>query len=208
MSQIDQQSAFEDTMQLGIEAHARGDHVEALKCRADAFFLAENSVDAARALRDGAASHGYLGELEQAYVGAATSVDLLADANNPRELGASYDRLGRICVLQNMQRERAGMHTYNPGQASFNHAKDLLETQDQYYINMISRAAVSSALYGNRKSAIIDAGRAVASAIKSETKKKHFAVALSAVGLSVLLRLPVAKRSNGVLFRVAEKVMR
>lgn len=203
------QSQFDQYMTTGIEAHARGEHREALVARQKAFWSTDNEIESARALRDGAASHGYLGELDEALEGAVASVAILEQTPNQRELGSSYDRMGRVLVLINMKDEQSGIHILDRGRSAFDNAKAVLETNDQYYANMIGRSAVSSALYGSRKSAVKDSLMAIKSALGSETRKKHLGVAVASLGVSLLIQSPhIEARVRSRLFDVAERIMR
>lgn len=208
MSNIQPGRSFEDYMSAGLREHANGNHRDALILREQAFWSSNNTIEQARALRDGAASHGYLGEFALAEEAASSSVDLLLETGDDRELGASYDRLGRVRTLQNMHAEQSGSHVLDPSRAVFDKAKELLSTEDQYYINMIGRSATSSALYGNRGTALIDSLRALKASIKSETRKKHFVVAVSSLMITALLKNPTdSGRVHTRAFRLAEKVM-
>jgi len=201
-------TVFEESMLRGIEYHANGDHYNALVARTDAFWQSSNEVQAARALRDAAASHGYLDEFDRAEEAAVASVELLKTSNNNRELGASYDRLGRVQVLMNMEAEHDGTHVFDPAISAFTKAKELLHPKDQYFVNMIGRAATSSVLYGSRISGIFESLRAVKSSLRSETRRKHLGVALSSLGLSLLLKSPVKNnRVNTKAFKLAKQIM-
>lgn len=202
-------------MARGVEAQANRSHVDALVHRRAAFHLARSPVEAARALRDGAASHGYLGELDEANTAATASVKLLeGDGSAPaRELAASYDRLARVHVLRNMQAEQTDRsHELNPGRALFKEALRLLVKNDQYRINMLGRAATARALYGwethYRVRAAAESVKAMHGALRSETRTKHLKVAAGAIAVSLFVKPPTnKKRPSTRMFALARKIM-
>lgn len=202
---------YEGAMAAGVVAQARGAHRHALRLREIAFRESSGDIEAARALRDGAASHGYLGEFDQALLAAEESVAILDTYNVRRELGASLDRLGRVQTLVAMQDEFLGLDTGVSDDAleSFRRAKELLPDNDQYFVNMIGRSAVAHALYSSRSAGIDDARRACQVVQYSETKKKSFTVAAVSLGLSVALgSSPRGDRANSRRFKLAQKFMR
>lgn len=114
--------SFEQLMSQGVEAQASGAHEEALWYRQFAYFQAvedHQPVAQARALRDGAASHSKLDQLDEALDAAKLSVERL-DSLEPllpglsREKGASYDRLGRVMAriaIKDEQRVGTGWYS-------------------------------------------------------------------------------------------------
>jgi hypothetical protein len=117
---IGEKMSFEQLMAAGVEAQARDAHEEALGYRHYAYFQAcedGNVLGKARALRDGAASHSKLDQLAEAEDAANLSLDELADLGSEcttlnRELGASYDRLGRVMARIAIKEELRGGRPY------------------------------------------------------------------------------------------------
>ena len=170
MSDYSTQLNFETYIEQGVAAHAAGDHRRALGCRTYAFYAADTAVEKARALRDGAASHGYLEELDQAQAAAEMSIGLLGDAGETgRELAASRDRYGRVLSRLAIREELHGESPNTMYNTQFAEAwNDLRGTEtraqkaplhgtpwpfsvDQYRINMAPRYAIDEALFSGRK---------------------------------------------------------
>ena len=196
--------AFESLMASGVAAHAAGNHQEALDFRTAAFWASGNVVESARALRDGAASHGYLDQFDKAKEGAGASVQLLRDAytaepeNTPiRELGASRDRYARVLSAIAIKNELAGgntltrydaSHKFSQAWGDFRQAEKRISHEpyaahrwpfsiDQYRINMASRHAVNEALFAHKR---YDA----------------FLIAFRGLGISVLSQNPLLPHSD------------